>query len=199
MWGKKRKPAPETTTVFSLIGTLPSMNEQLDKPKAEPRRINLRAYEYLSRHSAFYRIENPVESLKLRASFTQPETYGLSKCATVEFSRGLGPCGRWVSKLGYVVDRDLLRITQISFGIDLDAKADEFLKDIRKLNDEAKRIEKFGYGDVMAMTLSQQEYEHRLVALENLGKECELAFRDREFKEFIYKMSDVHGRIEVIK
>uniref|UniRef100_A0AB74UPW9 Uncharacterized protein n=1 Tax=Salmonella phage Phylax-28 TaxID=3349226 RepID=A0AB74UPW9_9CAUD len=201
MWRPLRKklhPAPEP--VFpSLIGTLPSMNEQLDKPKATARRIDLRRYEHLRLGRALYAVQNPVSALKLRASFTQPETYGLSKCATVEFSKGLGPCGRWVSKLGYVVTADLLTITQISFEIDLASKADEFLSGVHELNHEAQRIEQHGYGNVMAMTLSQHDYEHKLVALENLGEECNQAFKGREIKEFIYKMSDVHGRIEVIK
>lgn len=88
-----------------------------------------------------------AKSIKFRASFTQPDTYGLAKVKEVVFSLGLGPCGRVVTKLDYEILGDLMVIRQTSFPVDT-----------------SKLHQAYGVNS--------------------------------EIKQFTYKMSDVHGRIE---
>lgn len=54
------------------------------------------------------------KSVKFRASFVQPESFGLLKVKEVEFKLGLGPCGRHVTELSYSISGDLLTIVQRS-------------------------------------------------------------------------------------
>ena len=55
-----------------------------------------------------------TQSLKFRASFVQPESFGLLKVKEVEFKLGLGPCGRHVTSLSHHITADLLTIVQVS-------------------------------------------------------------------------------------
>ncbi|WP_449640131.1 hypothetical protein [Pseudomonas sp.] len=91
-----------------------------------------------------------AKRLKFRASFPQPESYGLLKVTEVVFEHGLGPCGRIVTDLDYEVSETLLVIHQTSF------------------HEGSTRLSRA------------------------LKDNCEI-------KTFVYKMTDVQGRIEATR
>lgn len=103
-----------------------------------------------------YRVDGAVSHLKFRATLPQDNSYGLLKVVPIEFAKGLGPCGRWVTKLGHKVTAELLTIQQISFAEDVSSVAVEFNKKLTIVLDERRRIKKYGWSNSMAMTLSER-------------------------------------------
>lgn len=95
-----------------------------------------------------------TKTLKFRASFAEPGSFGLIKVKEVTFTLGMGPCGRFVTELDWRFDQHYLVIEQTSYPEAPKAASKEWfdwLKDPDVTN--------------------------------------------REIKTFVYKMSDVHGRI----
>jgi len=131
------------------------------------------------------------KSIKFRASFIQPETYGLAKVKEVEFKLGLGPCGRFVETLTHEVSEGILKITQTSHLTErpyppyAGREALEFA--------ERTRPRWFG------LTGCKAAHKYNLSVYEDI-REAIKEWRDGcEIKQFVYKMSDIHGRIEVIQ
>lgn len=91
-----------------------------------------------------------MKTIKFRASWVDPGSYGLVKAKEVEFSLGLGPCGRIVTSLEYRISGEFLTVIQTSYPIG---------------------AEKAIMGRTVWLNSS------------------------REIKEFIYKITDIHGRI----
>jgi hypothetical protein len=132
-----------------------------------------------------------MQSIKFRASFIQPETYGLAKVKEVEFKLGEGPCGRFVETLAFRVTDGLLVVTQTSHltkrpyppfaGNDAFEMA------------QACKPRWFGLvGSGIGYDYNMRVYETIRTAIK--------AWRDTvEIKEFVYKLSDVHGRIEALR
>ncbi|QNJ57494.1 hypothetical protein [Pseudomonas phage PlaquesPlease] len=156
-------------------------------------------------------------------------TYGLFKLSETVFKLGLGPCGRHVTKLSVSVDRDFLRVTQWSRAADdLDpppcppnevytklardecAMRNEPIIRLRLppqvyytgflwwkkrhvVNEPAPLPEK------PKGALDPEERER----LSEIIRDYKRAFAEWEsrveIKEFIYKISDVHGRIVTTK
>jgi hypothetical protein len=132
-----------------------------------------------------------VKQIKLRASFPEPERYGLMKVTEVVFKLGEGPCGRHVETLAYSVTDQLLTITQTSYATPrpyppyAGQEAAEFA--------ESQRPRWFG----LVGCKSAFEYNQ---GISKAIRKAIMAWRDDcEIKEFVYKLSDVHGRIEVLK
>lgn len=56
-----------------------------------------------------------MKTIKFRASWVDPGSYGLVKAKEVVFEHGLGPCGRVVTHLHCTITEDLLTVTQWSY------------------------------------------------------------------------------------
>ncbi|WYW04453.1 hypothetical protein Mudajogi_00008 [Pseudomonas phage vB_PpuP-Mudajogi] len=193
MWPFKRR-EPETVTVH----TLPlSMLEPLVKPeesvKFTPRTLD-RWTITVAAH-AMKVMDRGIQAIEFRCSVPKENSYGLFQVTKTEFSKGDGPCGRHVLALYSNVTADLLTITQVTIAEDVTEQVAKFREGVERHQRDAKAITKHGYSSVMAMTPSQRDYEHQLVALENLSKEIVEKAGKREIKEFVYKMGDIHGRI----
>lgn len=171
------------------------------------------------------RVLERVRMLKFRASFAKTESYGLMQVKEVVFwAREVGPCGRFVTQLSYAIDGEYLIVRQASRDPeDLVFKEAERLKEVEeilykhrkagelypKFKIEVKREKWYGPEVVVRTPISPiVPHEDTLPSEQVWSLSAEMAklqaesraFRDRqEIKEFIYKMSDVHGRIEVIK
>lgn len=172
-----------------------------------------------------------VQSIKIRASFPQPESFGILRVKDVEFKLGLGPCGRHVTHLSHSIKDDLLTIVQESRlpddleGPDYGAysKARRALEDdarLHRLNppvlfyvpkfEQVIKEYRWGFWPIYesveikppevvvegALT-KEQEAAHRKT-MDDYATELS-AWRGRnEVKTFIYKIADIHGRIEVV-
>ena len=173
--------------------------------------------------------DHAVKAVKFRATFPKAESYGLHQVKEVEFKLGLGPCGRHVIDLAYAIHDDLLKITQSSrLPDDLEAPVCNhrarlhqhmLAKDrgptIHKTLIKPEQVVKSGWWIFESTCTYPAVYETvevpnkdiltaaELVELYNLmdyGNKAYKAWQDRlEVKTFVYKMADVHGRIESIK
>lgn len=166
---------------------------------------------------------------KFRASWVDPNSYGLVKAKELTFELGLGPCGRHVVSLGVAITDDLLTIKQWSRSPEL---LHEPQCDAKWKLERHQRLERT-YRP--AVTLKRQELRVTgmlwwrkeewvdvietthgdAVKPEGLLEDSEVAELqdqirkyysavtkwndDLELKTFVYKMADVHGRIEVVK
>lgn len=140
-----------------------------------------------------------AQSIKFRCSFPEPERYGLMKVAEVVFKLGLGPCGRWVTELSYEATDGLLKVTQTSYPDNYESirrTAERLFEDVTL---DAKRIEKHGYGDVKTMTPTKDRHERKKERFHAISARAHELQDQVEIKEFVYKMADIHGRIEVLK
>lgn len=165
------------------------------------------------------------KSIKFRATFPKAESYGLHQVKEVVFALGLGPCGKHVLKLTHTVTDDLLTIVQTSRApddlegpiLEKTRAAEQALSEDRKLRayygPRLTRSEFVTTGHlwwkktieikpenvhIKGLLTPQQvaDYEAIIKAQRVAAK----AWLDRlEVKTFVYKMSDVHGRIEVIQ
>jgi hypothetical protein len=132
-----------------------------------------------------------VKQIKLRASFPEPERYGLMKVTEVVFKLGEGPCGRHVETLAYSVTDQLLTITQTSYATPRPYPP-YAARDTAEMA-YANRPRWFGLAGCKAAFKYNQ-------GLEMAIRKAVGAWYDTcEIKEFVYKLSDVHGRIEVLK
>lgn len=132
-----------------------------------------------------------AKRIKFHASFPEPERFGLMKVTEVVFKLGLGPCGRFVESLTHKVEDGLLTITQTSHGTERPyppyAGRDTFELAM------ANRPRWFGLvGNGVAYHYNMHVYESIRTAIKHWRD-------DTEIKEFVYKLSDIHGRIEALK
>lgn len=131
-----------------------------------------------------------IKELTFKAS--KPDgAYGLHKIHEVTFKLGLGPCGRHVEKLSCEVSGSIVKVTQESYLNERPFQA--FSAQV--LEDQAWEFEPKWFG-----------LRGDKVAFENLLAKAKLirgrmkTWQDSvEIKEFIYKMSDIHGRIVIVK
>lgn len=200
MWVRplRRKPsAPEPIPTFLSKEYLLKPDEQ--EKKANPRRFN-RTHAALVMDAATLSPEfRSCESVEFRCSVPRENSFGLLQVFKTEFKTGTGPCGRFVMGLKVEVTPELLRITQVSASEDISELLERFRKGLEKHTRDAASIERHGFGSVMAMNPTERDFDHHLVDLENLATEITEKAGKREIKEFIYKMSDIHGRIVTTK
>lgn len=192
MWAFKRRTKTEP------VHTLPlSLLEPLVKPE-EPVKFSPRTLDRWTIGvviDSMKVMDRGVQAIEFRCSVPQENSHGLIKVVKTEFAKGDGPCGRHVLALYVDISADLLKITQVTIAEDATELITKFREGVERHQRDAKAITKHGYASVMAMTPSQRDYEHQLVALENLSKEILEKTGKREVKEFVYKMGDIHGRI----
>lgn len=119
--------------------------------------------------------------------------YGLHKITECTFKLGLGPCGRVVKKLTAEVTDILLTITQVSYATE-EPDADGWWSNNHRHFMDVYRPRWWGIckGNL-------ELYEHHREALNAIHKRHKEWRDGREDKRFIYKLSDIHGRIVVIK
>lgn len=118
--------------------------------------------------------------------------YGLHKIADTTFALGMGPCGRFVTELSVDITGSLLKVTQTSY-VSEQPDPGDVLWDHHSLWADQYRPRWWGLcGDPV-------EYERHRLALQELSK-AHKAWRDTcEIREFVYKVSDIHGRIVTTK
>lgn len=167
-----------------------------------------------------------TKSIKFRATFPQVESYGLHKVKEVVFALGLGPCGKHVLRLEHTVTEDLLTIIQTSR--DPDDLEQPLIHELKALtyqihlhsaavDERRKLLRTFGetyttghlwWKKTHVMTVDATTIKGLLTdeqKVENFRRQDEIKKAAREWlkrlevKTFVYKMSDVHGRIEVIQ
>lgn len=132
-----------------------------------------------------------AKRIKFHASFPEPERFGLMKVTPVVFELGLGPCGRHVESLGHRVTDHLLIITQTSYANALPALFHEHMA-------HAQFLERESTPGIFS-TIAERDYHMRHKRALMDFKQTLRSYNDScEIKEFIYKLSDVHGRIEVL-
>uniref|UniRef100_A0AAU6VZR8 Uncharacterized protein n=1 Tax=Pseudomonas phage Ghual01 TaxID=3138534 RepID=A0AAU6VZR8_9CAUD len=148
----------------------------------------------------------PIKAIRFRASWPDPGSYGLVKAREIEFKAGLGPCGRVVTHLSYTVSGELLTIKQTSYPPELAVsrwleerqfKA-SLPKDIVTGGElVSSRFGLFGRQFVWSpVEIQRAEISESSQKILKEFEEHHKARRDAcEVKTFIYKMSDVHGRI----
>lgn len=172
-----------------------------------------------------------TQSIKLRASFVQAETFGMLKVKEVEFKLGLGPCGRHVTHLSYDIKDGLLTIIQGSRLPDEleppDRSAYHTARDKLEADDHKRRLFEpqlvrmtqleriikdyrwgfwpiFEYVEVKATeavligTLTDEQRSELVKIMDDYNTSVREWGAGYETKKFIYKISDIHGRIEVI-
>jgi hypothetical protein len=175
--------------------------------------------------------EKTTKSIKFRASWVDPGSYGLVKARECLFELGTGPCGKHVLKLDCEVTEDLLTITQTARHCNDLYEPQEGLAAVLKLDrhERAKRDQRPGrmvpvagesyttgwwifkttWSGPLMMRMEEPEPHKDILTLAEVVELQEAkaayqkeyaAWRDRlEVKTFVYKMADVHGRIEIIK
>ncbi|QJD54653.1 hypothetical protein PssvBMR2_gp10 [Pseudomonas phage MR2] len=145
--------------------------------------------------------------------------YGLHKIAETTFELGLGPCGRVVTNLSYTIAEGLLTVVQVSrLPEDVEKPPVDYSLKARLDADRKARYRTQIAPKVHTVTVGmlwwKREVEVHSLSLENAPgtltdserAELEAAFKaqgdaiDRwykahEIKKFVYKISDVHGRI----
>lgn len=168
----------------------------------------------------------PTKSIKFRATFPQVESYGLHKIKEVVFALGLGPCGKHVLRLEHTVTEDLLTIIQTSrdpedleqpYLYELEALTYEIQLHSAAVDERRKLLRTFGetyttghlwWKKTHVMTVDTRHLKDLLTDEQkkaNFARQDEIKKAAREWlkrlevKTFVYKMSDVHGRIEVIQ
>ena len=92
----------------------------------------------------------------------------------LDWSTGMGPCGRWVNRLSAEIDMETIRITQESYS-----------------RDRSKDLEK-----VMISTLTSSPYRTNVAEVVKLSRELS---DDCRVETFIYKLEDVRGRIKAVE
>ncbi|UKL14721.1 hypothetical protein [Pseudomonas phage Pf17397_F_PD1] len=92
----------------------------------------------------------------------------------LDWSTGLGPCGRWVHRLNAEIDMATIRITQESYS-----------------RDRSKDLEK-----VIISTLAASPYRTTMAEVVRLNRELA---DDCKVETFIYKLEDVRGRIKAVE
>lgn len=132
-----------------------------------------------------------VQSIKFRASFIQPETYGLAKVKEVEFKLGLGPCGRFVETLAFRVTDGLLVVTQTSYTTPRPHPPFAGQDSLESAKECKPRW--FGFAG------SQAAYDYHMRLYEWIRMAIKEWRDTEEIKTFVYKMTDIHGRIEALK
>lgn len=138
----------------------------------------------MSQHDASY--------IRFRASFIQPDTFGLAKVKEVVFeSDVMGPCGRYVGSLRYQVTDAHLFIVQRSYPNSGEDWDDLVLRSYLRM--EATRPRWFRKGPPKEIHEQACESYYQNVKARDEWQDSV------EIKSFVYKMSDIHGRIEVIK
>lgn len=140
-----------------------------------------------------------AQRIKFHASFPEPERYGLMKVTEVVFTLGKGPCGRWVTNLTYEVQESFLKITQTSYPDDFESIRRTAKRLFEDVVSDAKRIEKHGYGDLKTMTPTKDRHERKWERLRSVNARHHELHDQVEIKEFVYKLTDIHGRIEALK
>uniref|UniRef100_A0AAU6W306 Uncharacterized protein n=1 Tax=Pseudomonas phage Ghuch01 TaxID=3138535 RepID=A0AAU6W306_9CAUD len=150
----------------------------------------------------------PISAIRFRASWPEPGSYGLIKAREVEFKMGLGPCGRVVTHLAYTVSGELLTIKQTSYPPEL---ADSRWLEERKFKASLPQDIITG-GEIIPVNLGlfgfrksflRSPVEIQRAEISESSKKILKEFEEHrkarrdacEIKTFIYKMSDVHGRI----
>lgn len=119
--------------------------------------------------------------------------YGLHKIAETTFELGLGPCGRFVTAIEATVTESLLRVVQFSTEFD----TTEVSRELRESSDILMPSGRAWYRkDKLADAALVEWHKERYYRCLSIMRKA----RDNtEIKEFIYKLSDVHGRIVIIK
>lgn len=170
-----------------------------------------------------------AKSIKFRASWVDPNSYGLVKAKEITFEHGLGPCGRHVVSLAYEVTEELLTIRQWSrspellhepqchsqWKLDRHQRLERSYRPAVTLKRQEERVTGFlwwrksEWVDVIETTMGDREKPEGLLEdseVETLKAEVREHWAavqkwndDLEVKTFVYKMADVHGRIEVVK
>ena len=133
---------------------------------------------------------------------------GLIKAREVEFKLGLGPCGRVVVRLDFSVSEGLLTVTQTSLPPELAENRYQAEKAFRASLPKdtvtggeliASKGGLFGLGTVYGWSpvevLKAEISESSKEILNEFKKYREARQEAIEIKTFIYKMTDVHGRI----
>lgn len=95
----------------------------------------------------------------------------------IQFSKGLGPCGRWVHKLSAEIDFATVRITQESYSEDMQALHDEH---------EAAFAAALTIGMSSKATLRVREIREEIK-------------KSRKVETFVYQLGDVRGRIYAVE
>lgn len=167
--------------------------------------------------------------IKFRASWVDPNSYGLVKAKEITFELGLGPCGRHVVDLAFEVTDDLLTIKQWSrspellheprcsakWKLDKHNRLERSYRPTVTLKRKELRTtgwlwwEKSEWVDVTETTIGDAVKPEGLLedsevaALKAQMRAYQKAMQewhdDLELKTFVYKMADVHGRIEMTK
>ncbi|ALO79968.1 hypothetical protein AU161_gp08 [Pseudomonas phage PPPL-1] len=119
--------------------------------------------------------------------------YGLHKIQDTVFSLGLGPCGRWVTSIEATVTESLLKVVQFSTDIDTTEAEQEMRESTSVI-----------FGSAPAYYRTEKKLDAALVEFHKERyyrcRDILKKARDRsEIKEFVYKFSDVHGRIVIIR
>lgn len=132
-----------------------------------------------------------VQSIKFRASFPEKESYGLIRVKEVEFALGKGPCERFVETLSYRVTDGLLVVTQTSHATPRPYPPFA-AKDAYEMA-QACKPRWFG------LLGSGIGYDYNMRIHEAIKTAVKAWRETEEIKDFVYKLSDIHGRIEVLK
>ena len=176
----------------------------------------------------------PAKSLKFRAAFAQKDTFGLVKVCEVEFTHGLGPCGRHVTDLRYEIADGLLTIKQWSRHPDDLGEPTEGSEArwLLEADNQKARLEGSYPGLILTTPDEPRTFttgflwwrktvvipaeplpepppkpgrlttEQRTELRKQFSDYCKA--HDKwvnavEIKEFVYKLSDIQGRIETLK
>lgn len=136
----------------------------------------------------------PLKALKFLCVL--PQVRGLHETT---FKTGLGPCGRYVTELSYEIHSDLLVVSQTSYPEDYGHISKTGVTMMQNYFRDATRIRQHGFGNVQWMTPSEEQHAAARKRSEDMQEKVSELLKQSEIKEFVYKLTDVHGRIEATK